>query len=285
MADRGRESRHENAWSEAFHDNGYLVLPGFYDYEAEIRPIQLAIQDLIRIIAEDAGIDAPCDTPEAALSNGVSALVANDRSLGGRLYDAVKQIPEFVALVASPRNRDLFRRLRPGSVPGIAAAGFGIRMDLPGEDRFRAFWHQEFPAQLRSLDGIVFWSPLISIVPDLGPVEIARKSHLAGPLPVYDDLGDGDREGAYRLRLANEAEVLSGYDIVAPCTEPGDCIVIDYLTLHQSGRNVSDQARWSIQFRYFNFLDPTGRRVEWTGSFRAGRQFEEFFPDLRVEKP
>jgi len=172
--------------------------------------------------------------------------------------------------------------MREGSAAGLAAGGYGIRIDNPAADRFRALWHQEFPAQLRSLDGIVFWSPLLPMTPDMGPVQIARGSHREGPVPVYEDDGGIGQSGAYSLRLHREAERLAKYEIVAPCTNPGDLVLMDFLTLHQSGANISDRPRWSMQFRYFNFCDPIGIDIAWAGSYAAGQKFEDILPDLKV---
>ena len=183
-------------------------------------------------------------------------------------------------LVTFAQNDSIFQALRPGSEPGIAAGGYGIRIDNPGEDKFRAPWHQEFPAQLRSPDGIVFWSPLVSIFPEIGPVELAVGSHREGMVPVWkDDAGIG-KAGAYALRLDREAERLSRYSVAAPLTEPGDLILMDFLTLHQSGENISKIPRWSMQWRMFNFADPTGVKLSWRGSFSAGQSFENIFPEL-----
>jgi hypothetical protein len=266
---------------EQFSRDGYCLLRGFYDEKAEIAPIRDGIREIVARVADRHGMRVPCATPEQAMTEGYGALIARQRAWGGEVYDAVKQIPAFLTLVANPRNGALFARLRPNSVPGIAAGGYGIRIDNPGEERFRAPWHQEFPAQLRSPDGIVFWSPLLPVTPDLGPVEIARGSHAEGIVPVREESGPAGRTGAYALWLADEEARLARYRIEAPLTEPGDLLLMDFLTLHRSGENVGTHPRWSMQFRYFNFSHPLGVRIGWAGSFAAGKRFEDVLPELR----
>ena len=202
--------------------------------------------------------------------------------LQGEVYDAVKQIPAFMALASSRRNVELFEKLRLGSVAGVAAGGFGIRIDNPNDEGFRALWHQEFPAQLRSIDGLVYWSPLLPITVDMGPVEIAEGSHIQGPVPVYEDDGGIGKTGAYSLRLDREQEILAKYKKISPLLNPGDLLVMDFLTLHQSGINLSDRPRWSMQFRYFNFNDPVGIDISWKGSYAAGVRFQDLLPSLRA---
>ncbi len=263
-----------------FATKGYVVLPQFYDIELDIAPIQEGIRAIVALLCDKYGIDAPTATSHDAMTKAYPALIARNRAWGGEVYDAIKQIPAFVRLVTKADNDALFETLRPGSVPGLAAGGYGIRIDNPGEEKFRAQWHQEFPSQLRSVDGIVFWTPLLPVTQDMGPVQIAEGSHAEGLVPVYEDDAGADKAGAYALHLDRAEERLARYKHVAPLSEPGDLILMDFLTLHQSGHNISSMPRWSIQFRYFNFADPLGLRIGWTGSFAAGVNFADVIPEL-----
>lgn len=267
-----------------FARDGFVILRGFYDTRTQIEPIRENIRWIIETLCHKYGVNAPTSTVDEALGPGYLALAKANREWGGEVYDAVKQIPAFMRLVCDTRNAEMFASLRKDSVPGLAAGGYGIRIDAPYEERFRAPWHQEFPAQLRSLDGIVFWTPLISVTKEHGPVEIAQSSHNEGLVPVHtDDAGIG-KSGAYALQLDKEEERLGRYKRMAPLTEPGDLVLMDFLTLHQSGKNMAESPRWSIQFRYFNYADPTGIDLSWQGSFAAGRDFAKILPELVVKK-
>ena len=263
-----------------FQHEGVLVLRGFYDFEADIVPIQQCIHRLIGQVMKRHGIeDARPRFSSERFDDGYQALIEHDRRFGGEIYDAVKQIPAFIRLLGGPMHERLFKALRPGAIPGIAAGGYGIRIDNPNEERYRAEWHQEYPSQLRSMDGLVFWSPLLQITPQLGPVQFCRGSHATGPLPVLTKDGGG-KSGAYAVRLKDEARLLARYEKIAPLTSPGDLVVVDFLTLHASGFNTSGRSRWSLQFRYFNFDDPTGLAHGWKGSFAAGVNFKQIHPEL-----
>lgn len=267
-----------------FARDGFVLVKGFYNAATEIRPIQEDVQKIVAMVAAKYGVDAPSSTPDEAMGAGYMALAHANRKYGSEVYDAVKQIPAFVALVANAKNSTAFEILRQGSVPGIAAGGFGVRIDSPNEEKFKAPWHQEFPAQLRSLDGIVFWTPLVPVTPDLGPVELCKGSHQEGPIPVYEDDGGIGKTGAYSLRLDREAERLAKYEQVAPLTQPGDLLLMDFLTMHQSGTNSSSRPRWSMQFRYFNFADPIGIKISWRGSFAAGERYQDVISGLVAER-
>ncbi|MDZ4381590.1 MAG: hypothetical protein U0942_09635 [Parvibaculum sp.] len=107
----------------AFQNEGFILLPGFYNVESEIAPIQEGIRRIVELSARRHGIKVACDTTLEAMTSGYMTLIAKDRSIGGDIYDAVKQIPGFKRLVADRRNEELFSGLRAGSVPGIAAGG------------------------------------------------------------------------------------------------------------------------------------------------------------------
>lgn len=273
------------AQHERFRSDGLLLLPGFYDQERDIAPIQRGIHGIIaKLIArEGLGIVQPPFSPER-FDGGYQELIAHDRRLGGEVYDAVKQIPAFMRLVAHERNERLLRELRGTDLPGLAAGGYGIRIDNPSEERFRADWHQEYPAQLRSLDGVVFWSPLIALSEELGPVRFCVGSHRDGPVRVHTrDPARPDKAGAYGLVLADRDQRVARYRQIAPLCGPGDLILVDFLTLHASGVNAGRRSRWSMQFRWFNFHEPTGVRIGWRGSYAAGVDFATVHPELLAD--
>jgi len=272
----------EQSQIEEFGRNGVLVIPGFYDVQSMIEPIQRGVYDIIGLLIKKYALNIarPAFSPNQ-FDVGFQQLIAADRTYGEEVYDAVKQIPAFMRLVSNHLHEKLFEELRANSRPALAAGGYGIRIDNPFEDKFKANWHQEYPAQLRSPDGIVYWTPLVPVTPELGPVELCVGSHKDGPVPVLTrDPRNPEKRGAYSLTLQNESKLLDRYEHVAPLTNPGDLIVIDFMTLHASGDNRTDRSRWTVQFRYFNFGNATGIEHGWKGSYAAGVDFRSVHPEL-----
>ena len=268
-----------------FHRDGYLLLRDFYDLQSEIEPIQRYIHELIGLTIEknQLPIHRPPFSP-SQFDAGFNELIGLDRRLGSVIYDAVKQVPPFIRITASPKHDRLFRELRGLSLPGVAAAGNGIRIDNPREDKFRSAWHQDYPYNLRSLDGLVFWSPLVSVVPELGPLILARGSHKDGLRRiVVNDSRTVGKPGAYAWHLENEEEEVNGYPHDQFETTPGDLLVLDYLTLHAGGTNIARRSRWTMQMRYFNFKDEQGRKMDWQGGVNSGSQLKDVHPELVVE--
>lgn len=272
-----------DAQIDQFKRDGVLLIKSVYD-PADIGEIQKGIYRVIGLVLKQHGLQ---DTrrPFAAdtFDDGYNHLIQKNRALGSVIYDAVKQIPAFIRLLAHPLHEHLVRQLRPGAIPAFAAGGYGMRIDNPHEDKFRSFWHQEYPSQLRSLNGLVFWSPLVPVTPELGPVEVCLGSHIEGPLPVFADSAGQLKEGAYSLRLDQEEYYLHRYPKVSPLSDPTDLIILDFLVIHASGYNRAARSRWSMQFRYFDMNEPVGMSHGWKGSFASGVDFKEIHPELFKE--
>lgn len=263
-----------------FEENGVLVLRGFYDVEKEIIPIQKCIYEILGLIIKKYHLDI--EQPEFCAEHFDACyndVIAVNRSYGSEVYDAVKQIPAFLRLISSQRSEDLFAHLRQTDLVGIGKASYGIRIDHPYEDQFRSQWHQEFLFQPQSVDGTVMWTPLVPVKADMGPVIVCLGSHKDGLRKCRKQGKYSEKTGAYKIGLVDEASVVGSYEQAAPLTNPGDLIVMDYLTIHQSGVNVSKRSRWSIQSRFFNFREPTGIQIGWKPSVTVGTDIEDIFPE------
>lgn len=267
----------------SFNRDGFLVIREFYEPK-QIESVQFSIYNLIGIIIQKYNL--PVERTPFSYDNfdaDFADVISHNRKLGGEIYDAVKQIPSFIRLCSSPEHDDVMCQLRQTDLPGIAAGGYGIRIDNPQEEQFRAGWHQDYPAQFRSLDGLVFWSPLIKMTEELGAVKICVGSHKDGIVRVHtNDSKHPDKKGAYGLVFENEQEIISKYEKIAPLLSPTDLLIIDFLTVHSSGYNTSRRSRWSMQMRYFNFREPTGINLGWVGSFAAGVDVKTIHPDTFI---
>lgn len=270
---------------EQFKRDGFILLKNFYTLD-KIEPICRRAYDIIgQVIGE---YKLPVERKPYAFESfddGYLDVIKINRRYGSIIYDAVKQIPAFLTLVSDPKNEILFNQLRSGAIPGIAAGGFGVRINNPFEEKYRAAWHQEYPGQLRSLNGLVFWSPLIHVLPENGPVNILASSHKEGLFPLIQYKANHQGQtGGYAARLHNEQALVDKYNMFSPCTVPGDLLIMDFMVLHQSGINNSNRALWSMQFRWFDFSEPVGRKHNWVGSYAAGVDFADIHPELCIQQ-
>ncbi|OCW56910.1 phytanoyl-CoA dioxygenase family protein [Hoeflea olei] len=275
------------AEDRAFFDaEGYLLIKGFFDLEEDIVPIQRDAYEIIGLVAQRHGIALdriPFDP--ASFDRDYHRLLETDRRHASEIYDLVKQIPSFLRLISHRKSESLFKALRDTDHAGIGAASYGIRIDNPNEDKFRSHWHQEFLFQPQSMDGIVFWTPLVPVRQDMGPVIILPRSHRDGLCVYSRGTTYAGKQGAYQIGIHDEDAVVSKYEQIAPLTEPGDLVLMDFLTIHGSGENRSTRARWSVQGRFFNYRDPVGMKIGWKAAITAGTDVEAVFPDNFVREP
>ena len=149
-----------------FHRDGFVLIRGFYDVEAEIRPIQAAIAEIIALVRTSNGLTAAAPDSVVNFDHQFADLIAHDRRLGAVVYDAVKQIPAFVRLVCSRGHEAVYKQLRGSDLVGVAGGGYGIRIDNPGPDqwprrssRARTWRESTAPAKWRCMRcGAWIWS-------------------------------------------------------------------------------------------------------------------------------
>jgi len=267
---------------EAFEKDGYLVVKGFYDYEEDILPLHRDISKIIKIVAKKYEVkyenrgrwyDGYLEVREQTAFRGGGSII----------YDAVKQLASFHRVITKPKAFQALKALRGGDpVFGIGKNACGIRIDDPGDIKFKTNWHQDYSGQLRSPRGITIWSPLVDITPELGPITFARGSHFEGAFPIhtvdrnYPDL----KVDADAYTFANEEERMAKYNHDRPLLNVGDAVFIDFLNAHKSGDNTSNHSRWSMQLRYFDFTEPVGIGHGWSGGVRSGVDFKSVHPEM-----
>lgn len=262
--------------AEFYREHGYLYVESFYDISTEVEPIRKDIYDLIGLIGESHKIPISRGVYKADdFDEGLQFLVQNHRSLVGVLYDAVKKLPNYLRLACAEKNDRYSKAILRSSFVGFANRGYGIRMDNPSEDQYSTQLHQDYVSQLSSQNAAVLWSPLRDIYPSLGPMTIYPGSHKSGVFPIVKASA-----GSRGLVLKNERELAKLYPQISPNVNVGDCIFLDFLTLHESGQNRSNQTRWSMLSRYFDFSHASGRAIDWKGGLQDGTSFEAVHPEL-----
>lgn len=260
-----------------FLSDGYCLIRSFFDVEDEILPIQKSIYDLTIQVAKRHNIPVKTTTFAPEKFDEVYRQILDfDRNIAGEVYDLIKQLPPFLRLVCGKKSEELFCKIRNSDAPGIGSGSYGIRIDNPSETKFLSHWHQEFFYQPQSLDGIVFWTPLVQMSQNIGPVRILENSHKDGLCDYAKNYMH--KSGAYQYGIHREGSVIKKYKQKEPLTNPGDLLIMDFLTIHSSGYNMSNRSRWSVQYRFFNHKEPTGSRIGWKASINLGSDIKAIFP-------
>lgn len=260
----------------SFDREGFLYIRGLYDPKKEIRPIQRDIYRLIGMVLADDGaaIEREAFGPET-FDAGLDHLLKGRRQLVSRIYDAVKKIPSYVKLSCTERHEHVAAALLRTDLVGFANRGYGMRMDNPNEDQYLTQPHQDYVSQLCSPRGLVFWSPLRRATVETGLVRIFRGSHVHGVFPIVKT-----EDGSRGLVIDGEEDLVRKFEHADVEVDPGDAVVMDFMTLHQSTPNRSDRTRWSMLSRYFDMNEPIGRSHGWKGGLAEGNSFESLHPEL-----
>lgn len=263
-------------------DKGYILIKSFYD-AVQMIELNQKICKIIHVISK-LHLGKTCfafDLESEEINEILLYMQHNRRELIGILYDTVKTLPEFCQLTASSKHIDLAKFLRETDSIGILRGGDGIRIDLPGEVKYMAPWHQDYLTQFGSLDGLTFWAPLVSVTPDIGPLELLIGSHTEGPLPVFYEENQLINT-AYGMKIQSENQVVDKYEKISLSCNRGDLLILDFKTIHRSGFNFSKKIRWTMQMRYFNFNEPWAMAKGWPSGLSQGNTISQVCPDLLI---
>lgn len=107
------------------------------------------------------------------------------------------------------------------------------------------FEHQDWRSMQGSINSIVLWIPLVEINKDLGALEVSPGSHLKG-------LISREVENSFGRIPQEICELLNFISIES---KVGDCLIFSSFLIHRSGKNITDNIRYSCHFRYNDMLE------------------------------
>jgi hypothetical protein len=244
--------------------------------DADLRPMHDDISKLVQILFENLGKTRKSSGGQ--FDDGVVELAKFDRSQIGKLFDAGKRMLPMHQLTVNERMVELSRSLM-GTDTIAASDHKAMRIDLPNEDKYLFDWHQDYPYIMDSMDAVVFWIPLQDVDEKNGALTVALGSHKHGvePLILLDATNSIDNKQKV-MKIANPDAPLR-YERLKVPMKFGDVLVFSTLCLHQSGPNLSDRARFTIQARFGNFRHPVAIDKGWPGSMNGGGVFHEMHPE------
>jgi len=154
------------------------------------------------------------------------------------------------AVIVHPALLDLVESLIGPEI--LAHPQFNLRAKLPGHQDTVVPWHQDLGYLEPEADAtrmVNFWIPLVDAPMQTGALQVIPTSHRWGLLPH-------ERIDGY-LGLAEGA--LPPHQVV-DCPVPlGGALLLQHRTVHRSLPNVSRRVRWSLDRRYSDPSQPTGR--------------------------
>src|ERR1043166_848080 len=160
-------------------------------------------------------------------------------SVSRAFYELFPALAEVISITADPLCLDLARSLGVGRpVPSTLPI---LRIDRPGDTRFRTADHQDFWFSMLSENSITYWIPILPVTADMGLLQVIPGSHKAGLVAFRSSgretpfgPGDGVDENGYVDVHVGDNQLLA----------------FSQLLMHRSGQNRSSKARLTMQVRY-----------------------------------
>lgn len=115
-----------------------------------------------------------------------------------------------------------------------------------GSKHWKLDAHQDWRTGQGSLDSAVIWFPMVDAGKDIGALQVIPGSHTVGLL----EASTSGYQGGITASLRDE-------DFVQTEFEVGDLLIFSSFLVHQSGNNITNNIRWSVQLRYNNLEEPT----------------------------
>ncbi|KQS32577.1 phytanoyl-CoA dioxygenase family protein [Dyadobacter sp. Leaf189] len=128
-----------------------------------------------------------------------------------------------------------------------AAMQFNSRfLSKDGSKHWKLDAHQDWRTGQGSLDSTVIWFPMVDAGADIGALQVIPGSHTTG-LRASSTSG---YQGGITAELKDEDFVQTEFKV-------GDILIFSAFLIHQSGNNITNNIRWSVQLRYNNLDEPT----------------------------
>lgn len=256
--------------SERYKKDGYVVVEGLFS-ESEMFDLRTQIHQVLCRRFQALGTE-----PELA-DNGLIdpaslfGLFHSSRQDYVECVRAVQNLPISFALGSSERTISLVRSL------GLRHPAFStkpiITMWSQRTATSYAHWmvpaHQDWRSIQGSLNCLIIWVALDDVSPERGPLELIPGSHLWGLLPTVEDEW---------YRHVSDARVDDNAFESLPM-KAGDAVLFSAFLVHRSGRNTSEDFRYSVQYRYNDLADESYVRRVFPTTYDSDRPAKDFLED------
>jgi phytanoyl-CoA hydroxylase len=253
----------QQAQIDAFHSEGYLIIDDAFpadDLEPLIAEFSASVEQNASRALTQGLITDTCPTEPFATRLARIIESAPDRSAaddqGSTLFENIRGKHKSTAmfnLLTHPAILDIVESFIGPEI--LAHPQFNVRAKLPNQDRSVVPWHQDLGyLEQDAADTFMvnFWLPLVDSTKENGCLEVIPGSH-HNYVEHVSGLGPaGNFKGISDDHLPSEEPVC--------CPVPrGGVLLLQHRTIHRSVTNVSDTVRWSLDLRYSDPSQPTGR--------------------------
>ena len=229
----------------AFQDNGfYLVEKCFseqdlYDVLSSVHKLFIQQMDLIGFVYE-------IDEKKLLKANSLFEFYNDHQDKYLASLRAAQRLLSVYKIAVNEKVVDVLKKI------GLKNPNFNVRpiFTMKNQNTAQSFanWkippHQDYRSMQGSLNSVVLWIPLIDVTVQNGAVEVIVGSHKEGLFPTVED------EWYRHIEDKN----LSGEFVSVPM-KAGSALFFSSFLIHQSGNNISDEFRYSLEVRFDDFSE------------------------------
>lgn len=266
---------------DRLHEQGYLFLPGVFDPE-ELAPLIGEFNGVIdraaRVLEQRGEVQDRCE--ELSFERRLPALTKQSTNAFRALFQGTHRGPAMFDFLRHPKILDRVEALVGEEI--VCHPAYRVRSKLPDlettQDKTIVPWHQDSAYLEKECDRhliVTVWIALNEATEENGCLEVVPGHHKRGILRHCNI--------RHRTYLDIPEYAAGEVDSVLLPARAGDMILMTNLTPHRSGHNVTEDTRWSVDFRYHHADTPSGYPAEAGFLARSRRHpeqvvdsFEEF---------
>jgi ectoine hydroxylase-related dioxygenase (phytanoyl-CoA dioxygenase family) len=248
---------------------GACIVQGLLPTEV-LDGVRHEIRRLIELASERIGRPVHAGSFDADFQG----LCAEDPGAQDAIFGAARRLASVHELSVHPRLMGLSRHLMHTDMVMVPPYK-PVRIDWQPRAGALLPWHQDYPYAQDSLDGVVYWVPLMDVDENNGCLGVIPGSHAGGVRPVR--MVVSDKHDIKGLELADRVHDESR--AVSLPMRTGEVLVLSALLVHRSQQNHTERARWTVQVRHGNFAHPTAVQKRWPRGHYERHWFDESHPE------
>lgn len=238
--------------TQFFETNGYLVLDNFFN-QTETDDFKKALKVLVQNHLKKASKKRPEINPSdfegKEFHEGILKLEEIDHTHVMDIYDTICNTPAFLRITGKKEISECINQLFDRNlISPVYVDQSRCRMDLPLDPNQKACgWHQEVFYYIPKSNFFQTWAPLIEdATVENGTIEVCIGSHkkIAKQASAID-------EDVHYKYIVDEEEVKK-YEQVLMEMKVGQLLIFNSRLIHRSGKNTSNQVRYSLVGIYHN---------------------------------
>ena len=175
-------------------------------------------------------------------------------------YDCLQSSLSLTRVVTSNKLVECVAGLLELDACELSSSGQECRVDVPGDKRNAAGWHQDlsyFNRNIFGLNTMACWAPLVKLTSKSGYLQVFRKSHIEGMVSSgfaekwnkQRELNNNDNLATQQVSIKEDSN-LDQYKIESVKMDLGDVLFFNMFLIHRSGINTSNKIRFSVQNRF-----------------------------------